>query len=451
MKAYQKPSNLEALSNQNFALLKPDLTPSLAYQESARCLFCHDAPCIKACPTEIDIPLFIRQIYTQNFEGAARTIYQSNFFGNACGKVCPTEVLCEGACVYNHEQAKPIQIGQLQSYASAAILQQEKKLFSAGAPKGFRIAVVGAGPAGISCACALREMGYEVDIFESKDNPSGLVLHGCAPYKIKKEEVLGEVTWLQNQFGFNIRFGKAISSMEQWRELEQSYDAIFLGMGLGEVRAPGIPGEQLRGVWSATDFIAEVKMNPLELTIGKRVVVIGGGNTAMDAAAESLLLGAEEVSIAYRRTPSEMTAYEFEQAHVRKIGVRCIFQKVPVEILGNDAVEGLRLAKTEILDEKVIVNYDFIEYLPCDTVILATGQQQGAWRNQISGLEFHKKGEIVHNPDTLQTSNPIYFAGGDLLNGGAEVVYAVADGKKAARGIDRYLTSTSSMSASPSA
>ncbi len=451
MTDYQKPGDLATLIAQNFAPVKPDLSATMAHQESARCLFCHDAPCIKACPTEIDIPLFIRQIYTQNLDGAARTIYQSNYFGHVCGKVCPTEVLCEGACVYNHEDSKPIQIGQLQSYATAAALKKEAPIFFAGTANGLRVAIVGAGPAGISCACELRRLGYEVDVFEAREQPSGLALYGCAPYKVKNEESIGEVAWLQKQMGFQIHYRHPIASTQQWHQLEQSYHAIFLGMGLGEMRSPGIPGEALKGVWSATDFIAEVKINPLKLSVGKRVVVIGGGNTAMDAASESLLLGAEEVILAYRRTRTEMTAYEFELAHARKIGVRCVFQKAPVEILGSDAVEGIRLSPTEMKDGKLVIHREQAEFFPCDTVILAIGQEHGPWRHQIPGLSFNAKGEIEVHPETLQTSRELYFAGGDLKNGGAEVVYAVAEGKRAARGIDRYLMSTSSISASPSA
>jgi dihydropyrimidine dehydrogenase (NAD+) subunit PreT len=451
MALIQKSDNPDNLPGANFEPSKPELNSTLAYQESARCLFCYDAPCIKACPTEIDIPLFIRQIHTQNLEGAARTIYQSNYFGNICGKVCPTEVLCEGACVYNHEHAKPIQIGQLQSYATSAILKKDSRLFSSGKGNGFRVAVVGAGPAGISCACELRLLGYEVDIYETRDKPSGLVLYGCAPYKVTNEEVLEEVEWLQGQFGFKIFYSRGISSADQWLELEQAYDAIFLGMGLGAARTASLHGAKLKGVWNATDFIAAVKINPQILTIGRRVVVIGGGNTAMDAAAESLLLGAEEVTVAYRRSKADMTAYEFEQEHARKLGVRCIFQKTPIEIAGKEQVEGILLATTTVEHGQAIPQREMVEYLACDTVVLAIGQQQGDWGNQISGLAFTANGQIEHNPETLQTTKEKYFAGGDLLNGGAEVVYAAADGKKAAQGINRYLMSTSSISDSPRA
>ncbi len=439
MPEYKRPVTEEDLAL-SFEPIKPYMNATMARNESARCLFCYDAPCVKACPTGIDIPLFIRQIHTNNIEGAARTIYDSNYFGNVCGKVCPTEVLCEGACVYNHQDAKPIEIGRLQSYAAAAAVEKNSCLYSPGAPNGRKIAVVGAGPAGVACACELRRLGYEVDIYEAAEHPSGLALHGCAPYKITNAEVLGEVAWLQSQFGFRIHYRQLIQHPEQWRLLENSHHAVFLGIGLGKIQSLDIPGENLKNVWSATEYISQVKLNPLKLRSGDKVVVIGGGNTAMDAASESARLGAREVILAYRRSKEEMRAYAFEYEMAKSAGVKGVFNAAPVEIVGRGMVEGIRFVKTEVREGKIkaVPGSDF--ELSCDTVILATGQEKmSGLLTKIGGIETNRDGTIRVHPETCQTSNPIYFAGGDAVNGGAEVVNAAAEGKAAARGIDRYL------------
>lgn len=435
MPEYPTPATAQDL-DQRFAQIKPYMNATMAHYESARCLFCYDAPCVKACPTGIDIPLFIRQIHTHNIEGAARTIYDSNYFGNICGKVCPTEVLCEGACVYNHQDVKPIEIGRLQSYATSQVVNEQKRLFSPAPANGKKVAVIGAGPAGIACACELRLAGCEVEVFEAREQPSGLVLHGCAPYKIANEDALNEVAWLQSQFGFNIHYHHNIESREQWQALEQQYDAIFLGIGLGATQAAGLPGEDLENVSGATEYIEQVKLDPMSVRVGRKVVVIGGGNTAMDAASESARLGAEEVTLAYRRPRSEMKAYEFEYELAKLVGVKGLFNVAPVAILGDRQVEGVRLAATRVAAGRVEVIPGTEFELACDAVILATGQEKrSALVAQMGGIETDRQGRIVVNPETYQTSHPKYFAGGDAVNGGAEVVNAAAHGKAAARGI----------------
>ncbi len=440
MPEYSRPTT-EAEIAQIFQQIKPYMNPTMAYYESSRCLFCYDAPCVKACPTGIDIPLFIRQINTDNISGAAKTIYDANYFGNICGKVCPTEVLCEGACVYNHQNVKPIEIGRLQSYATSNIIEKGKNLFSPALPNGKKIAVVGAGPAGISCACELRILGYEVEIFEAKNNPSGLALHGCAPYKITNQDVLDEMAWLQAQFGFVLHFNRPIQTATQWQELEQNFDAIFLGMGLGATRPLRIPGEDLPGCVGATEFIEAVKINPLQVQVGKKVLVLGGGNTAMDAASESARLGAAEVAIAYRRSKEEMGAYNFEYELAKSVGVKGIFNVAPVAIFGDGKVEGVRFRQTKTENGQVVSVPDSEFDIACDQVILATGQaKQTGLASQIEGLIFDEKGKLVVQPGSFQTSHPKYFAGGDAVNGGAEVVNAAAEGKKAARGIHASLS-----------
>jgi glutamate synthase (NADPH/NADH) small chain len=423
-----------------FAQLKPYMNPTMAYYESSRCLFCYDAPCVTACPTGIDIPLFIRQINTGNVDGAAKTIYDSNYFGNICGKVCPTEVLCEGACVYNHQDVKPIEIGRLQSYATSQVIEKEKRLYQPAPANGKKVAVIGAGPAGISCACELRLMGYEVTIFEAKKHPSGLAIYGCAPYKVTNEDVLDEIVWLQEQFGFEILYNHPIQTAEQIKSLEANFDAIFLGIGLGATRPMGIPGENFENCFGATEYIEQVKINPLKVRVGKKVVVIGGGNTAMDAASESARLGAEEVTLVYRRSKAEMGAYEFEYELAKGVGVKGIFNAVPTAILGNGQVEGVRFIKTHSENGRVISVPGSEFELNCDTMILATGQEKlTGFLSLIEGLEWNKDGSIKVNAETFQTTNPKYFAGGDAVNGGAEVVNAAAEGKAAARGIGQLI------------
>lgn len=439
MAEFPRPTNEQDLA-QSFEQVKPYMNPTMAHYESSRCLFCYDAPCVNACPSGIDIPLFIRQINTQNIEGAARTIYNSNYFGNICGKVCPTEVLCEGACVYNHQQVKPIEIGRLQSFATSMVIEDRKILYVPPPPNGKKVAVIGAGPAGIACACELRMYGYEVEVFESKDHPSGLALHGCAPYKVTNLDVLEEVSWLRMQFGFAIHYGQAVETAAQWQKLEREFDAIFIGVGLGNTRPLNIPGEHLDNCLGATEFIEEVKLSPLHTRVGKKVVVIGGGNTAMDAASESARLGAELVTLVYRRPRAEMGAYAFEYELAKSVGVRGLFNAAPVAILGEKRVEGIRLINTQNIRGRIEVIPGSEFELACDMVILATGQSKmDALLSQIEGFQMDEQGRIVVNPTTKQTSLPKYFAGGDAVNGGAEVVNAAAEGKAAGKGIHEFL------------
>jgi len=426
---------------ENFAQLKPVMNRNEALYESSRCLFCFDAPCIKACPSGIDIPQFIRQINSGNDTGAARTIYEANYFGNACGKVCPTEVLCEGACVYNLQQVKPIEIGRLQSFATTKVINSGKKLFGPGTDNGKKVAVIGAGPAGISAACELRSLGYAVDVFEAKAQPSGLTVYGVAPYKITNEETLAEMAYLQAQFRYNIHFNSPINSREELVKMEHKYDAIFLGIGLGKTNDLGLPGEAKINCIGAVEFIAELRQHHHEVAVGRKVIVLGGGNTAMDAASESARLGAVNVLLAYRRGKQEMGAYEFEYDLVKGAGVKSLFNVAPVEITGNGYVAGVKFIRTETRDGQVqeIAGSEFVE--PCDMVIKATGQaRQTEFLSLIPGLKLDGKGRIIANAHTGQTDNPKYFASGDAWNGGAEVVNAVAEAKLTARGIHAYLS-----------
>ncbi|MBK9733098.1 MAG: FAD-dependent oxidoreductase [Chitinophagaceae bacterium] len=439
MSEFKRPAS-EAAFSENFSQIKPLMSQTEAYYESSRCLFCYDAPCIKACPTGIDIPLFIRQINSKNELGAAKTIYNSNYFGYACGKVCPTSELCEGACVYTNTDVKPIEIGRLQSFATGKAISSNKKFYAIPKSNGMKVAVIGAGPAGISCACELRQDGFEVDIFEAKENPSGLTVHGVAPYKITNEEALDEMEYLQKQFGYTVHYSKTIDSGNDIRLLEENYAAIFIGIGLGGTSDLKIKGEELENVFGAVEFVQHLRMNHHKIVVPEKVIVLGGGNTAMDAASESARMGASEVILAYRRSKEEKPAYEFEYDLAKEVGVKGIFNVAPMEILGKDGkVAGVKFIRTETINGKPssIEGSEFIE--DCDWVIKATGQsKQIGFLERIEGIQLNANGTIAVN-DHFQTSNKKYFAAGDAVSGGEEVVNAVANGTNAAIAIKNYL------------
>ncbi len=438
MAEYKRPKTKEEF-DKNFKQKKPLMNDTEAYYEASRCLFCYDAPCIQACPTSIDIPLFIKQIHTDNVTGASRTIFDSNWLGNACGVVCPTGVLCEGACVYNHQDVPPIQIGRLQNYATNKTIDANKTLFKVGASNGKKIAIIGAGPAGIACACEARTLGYDVDIFEAKDKPSGLTVYGIAPYKITNEEVLKEVEYLQKQLGFNIKYNSAINSKAELKSLETNYDAIFVGVGLGKTRSLGLEGEDKENVIGAVEFIETLRMKHHQVKVPAKVVVLGGGNTAMDAASEAARMGARKTVLAYRNSRQKMGAYKFEYDLAISAGVDSLFNVTPIAITGKGRVEGVRFAKTEMIEGKLKTNMNNTFIVRCDMVIKATGQaKQGHLYDMIDDLDIDTKTRIKIN-DEFQTSNPKYFAGGDAVNGGAEVVNAAYDGKMAAQGIHNWL------------
>ena len=445
MAEYKRPTT-EAEFAANFHPKKPLMSDTEAYYESSRCLYCYDAPCINACPTGIDIPNFIRQINDGNKDGAAKTIYESNWFGHACGNVCPTEELCEGACVYNHQDVKPIEIGRLQAHATDQVIRAKKKLFITGKPTGKKVAVIGAGPAGVSCACELRMLGHAVDIYEAREKPSGLCVYGVAPYKLTNEEAVDEIAYLQDQFGFNVHYNKPVTGRADFERLEKDYDAVFIGIGLGGTSSLGIPGEDKKGETGALEFVEELRNKHQSTPVGSKVIVLGGGNTAMDAASESCRMGAESVIIAYRRGPEEMGAYSFEFDLAKKSGSKALFNVTPVEVLGDGSVTGMKFIRNKAAYGKIeaIPGSEFVE--PCDMVLLGTGQgKQVELLEQIAGLALDKKGRILDNRgrivvnENYQTNNPKYFAAGDAVNGGVEVVNAAAEAKKAAQGINAYL------------
>lgn len=416
---------------------KPALTDAQAYAEAARCLFCHDAPCIHACPTHIDIPMFIKQIHTNNLVGSARTIFESNALGHSCARVCPVEVLCVGDCVYNAKGEPPIMIGRLQRYATDHVVQGGIQLFEAGPASGFSVACVGGGPASLACAHELVRFGHRAVIYERAPYPGGLNTDGVAPYKMQADEALREVEWL-SAIGIEWRLGVEAGTDVPWSVLEAQHQAVFLGMGLGPDSRLGVPGEELPGVWGASQLIEAIKIgSTIEPERLRSAVVVGGGNTAIDAARELTLLGVPDVRIVYRRGPEQMSGYGHERDHALHEGVRFLWNAHPLEFVGNGRLEGVRLSR---LDQALNpVGEPWVE--AADVAAIAVGQGRLVEQLAAIGGIQQERGRVFVDPDTGQTSNPRYWAGGDLANGGAEVVNAAAEGKRAAHGIDAWLRS----------
>jgi glutamate synthase (NADPH/NADH) small chain len=417
--------------------LKPALTGAQARAEAARCLFCHDAPCVTACPTGIDIPLFIRQIHSSNLVGAARTILEANSLGHSCARVCPVEVLCVGECVYNAKGEPPIMIGRLQRNATDYVIHAGIQLFEAGLPSGRAVACVGGGPASLACAHELVRLGHRAVVFEKSAWPGGLNTDGVAPYKMHAEESLAEVEWL-SQIGIEWRLGVEVGRDASWSDVEREFDAVFLGTGLGGDAPLGIPGEELAGVWGATALIEAIKTGrQVDPASVYAAIVIGGGNTAIDAARELKLLGVPEVRLVYRRGPESMPAYAHEREHAIAEGVSFTWRAVPVAFEGNGRVKAVRLSTVDHGFNPVGDPFS----LPADLVAVAAGQNRlEALLSSIPGGVRHSGGRVDVDPATGGTSNPKYWAGGDLANGGAEVVNAAAEGKRAARDIHAWLT-----------
>ncbi|PKL83553.1 MAG: dihydropyrimidine dehydrogenase [Ignavibacteriae bacterium HGW-Ignavibacteriae-3] len=431
----------------NFAELHPPFTPGAAITEANRCLYCYDSPCMKACPTHIDISTFIKKISTKNLLGSARTIFESNWVPLTCAKACPVAVLCEGACVFNDKGEKPIEIGRLQRFAIDNYFSQNMlPLFHKASPNGKSVGIIGSGPAGLACGAELSLLGFDVTIYESNKIPGGLNTWGIAPYKLRREDSLKEVE-LVKSFGVKIETGVLVGTTVTIDDLLKKHSALFLGVGLGESPQLSVQGEELEGVIGALEFIEKVKSEKWhEVPVGKRVAVIGAGNTSIDAATEAKRLGAEEVYIIYRRSDVEMSAYRFEYDLAKKDGIVFYFLTSPKQVVGNSFVEGLECLKMKLEEPDSrgrrkpvsIPGSEFI--IPVDMVIKAIGQDtKSAFLNSIPGLTLDNEGCVIVNTESYQTNNPKIFAGGDCINGGKEVVNAAYDGKRAAHGINKFL------------
>src|SRR5439155_5316087 len=401
----------------NMSEIAPRYRPQEAAIEANRCLFCFDAPCIQACPTGIDIPSFIKKIITGNLTGSARTILSANILGASCGRVCPTEVPCEGACVVLDREGDPVKIGRLQRYATDHVYEKHVRLFQPAARKsGKRVAIVGGGPAGLGCAAELAQLGHQAVIFEKKPQAGGLNTYGIAYYKMTPETSLLEVRMIQ-ELGVEIRCGVEVGRDITIAEVEKKFDAIFVGIGLGGGARMNVPGEDLPEVVEALDFIEQIHARPLhQVPVGSKVAVIGGGNTAIDAVTQAKRLGAERAVLIYRRTQDEMPAYAFEQEMAKADGCQFLFQAVPLEILSNGTghVTGLKLSRTASTNGKLqtLPGTDWVE--PSDMVIKAIGEQKhvGFLKKLFPGLKLDKRGVVVHDSESGQTSLPHLFTAG---------------------------------------
>ena len=421
-----------------FADLHPAFDRQAALTESHRCLFCFDAPCMQACPTHIDVPRFIRKIATGNLPGSSQTILDANVLGGSCSRACPVEVLCEGACVLHRYNRQPIEIARLQRYAMDAFHAGGDKLPFVPAPEtGRRVALIGAGPASLACAAELRRHGVAATIFDARPLPGGLNTYGVAEYKLPLAESLREIDMIA-RLGVRFVFGTSVDA-SRLQALEQEHDAIFIGIGLGAIHRLGLPEENLAGVTNALDLVAGYKSGTITSSPA-RVAVVGAGNTAIDAAIAAVRLGAQQVTMLYRRGPSEMSAFSFEYEHARREGVNFLWHVQPVAFEGTQAVTAVRLARLQRESEGSLVPGEEELTLAVDQVVLAIGQATHAGLLEAAQVAT-ERGRIVVEPVTGQTSNPRYFAGGDCTNGGREVVDAVADGKRAGQGIVAWLTS----------
>ena len=426
----------------NFADSSPPLTQAQALLEAERCLYCYDAPCAIACPTSIDVPSFIKRIADGNLRGSARAILEANPLGGMCARVCPTENLCEAVCVRNTQEGKPVRIGRLQRHAVDALMASPRpQLFSRAAPTGKTVAVVGAGPAGLACAHTLARLGHAVVLYDAQPKAGGLNEYGLASYKTPNDFAQKEIAWLLDIGGITLLQGWKLETTAQLNALRQDHDALFLGMGLQQTHRLGVPGEHLGGVQDAVDFIATLRQTPdlATLPVGRRVVVIGGGMTAVDAAVQSKLLGAQEVHIVYRRGPEGMSASGAEQEWAQTHGVTLHHWLAPEEIVGADGqARAVRFARQALVDGKLQATGE-TDTLPADMVLKAIGQRLGNPVLTQAGLRL-QDGRIATD-GVGQTSLPGVWAGGDCRAGGLDLtVEAVEHGKQSARAIHQHLS-----------
>lgn len=426
----------------NFSDIHPPLTPHEALVEADRCYFCYDAPCMTACPTSIDIPMFIRKIQAGNPVGSAKTIFEQNIMGGMCARVCPTETLCEEVCVRETAEGKPVKIGLLQRYATDTFMEREQSHpFTRAAPTGRKIAVIGAGPAGLSCAHRLATLGHDVTVYEAREKAGGLNEYGIASYKTTNDFAQDEVDFILQIGGITIENGKALGRDVTLEQLTADFDAVFLGVGLPGVNALGVDGDDAAGVIDAVDFIGVLRQaDDLSLLeVGRRVVVIGGGMTAIDAAMQAKLLGAEEVTVTYRRGQEHMNAslYEQELAQTHGIAIRHWLMPKSLEVSGG-AVSAITLEKTALDASGKLAGTGETVTIQADQVFKAIGQTPDA--GPLAGVSITLEKGRISVDENRRTSHQKIWAGGDCVAGGEDLtVVSVEDGKIAAESIHKAL------------
>jgi len=435
-----------ARGEEGFEDYKRALTANQARVEANRCLYCSDAPCIAAGPTEINIPEFIRKIATGNERGSAKTIFDSNILGQSCARVCPVEVLCVGSCVYNHMGVPPIQIGQLQRYATDRAHEEGWRFYEAGASTGRRVALVGAGPASLAAAHELRRAGHGCVLFERRPQVGGLNVTGVAPYKMKADVGAREAEWVLGIGGVEVRAGVSVGAGEDvsFEDLEREFDAVFLGFGLGADSRLEAEGAGVPGVWGAVEFIEAFKLSQVDLSGVREAVVVGGGNTAVDAVRELIGLGVPSVTMAYRRGEDRMSGYAHEWRAAKVEGARGAWGLSPLgfERDAAGALRGVRLAEVDAACAPTGTE----RVLEAQLALLAIGQSKLA--GVLAGVEgLAVERGCVRVDAEGRAGRAGYFAGGDCANGGKEVVNAAAEGKRAARAIDAFLGAGGSLRA----
>ena len=424
----------------NFDDLHPPLNAERVSVEASRCLFCHDAPCVTACPTSIDIPKFIRQIATGNLTGSARTILSANIMGGTCARACPTEILCEQKCVLNTGEDNPIEIGALQRHAVDHLMAKNHlHPFARANKSGKTIAIIGAGPAGLACAHALAIKGHTVKIFEARKKPGGLNEYGLAAYKMANDFAAREVEFILGVGGIEIEYDQALGHDIHLEDLRLDFDAVFLGIGLGQPRTLGIEGENLDGVQDALQFIEKIRQadDLMQVETGQNVVVIGGGNTAIDAAIQAKRLGAGHVSLVYRRGRAQMGATQWEQdlAAINGVSIHLWSKPIRIEGKGKGKVQSITFESTRLHAGK-LVGTGQMHTAPADCILKAVGQN--LVDDTLCALK--RDGGKLMVDEAGQTSLPGVFAGGDCIASGEDLtVQAVEDGKVAAAGIHTYL------------
>lgn len=429
---------------ENFSDIHPPFeTKDAVLVEANRCLFCYDPPCTKSCPTGIDVPKFIKQIATENVKGSAHTIFLSNIMGAGCSKVCPVEKLCEGACVYNLMEEEPIAIARLQRYSTEIAMEKKWQLFSRKKNTGKKVAIVGAGPAGLSCAHVLSREGVDVTIFEKENKAGGLMTYGIAAYKVTPSFCKNEVDYITSIGGIEIKYNHELGKQFSLAELHNNFDAVYLAMGVGLARQLEIPGEELEGVVDAINFIYEIRNEGFDkVPVGDNVVVIGMGMTAIDAATQAKRLGAKQVTMVYRRTENEKPCTQVELDIAKLDGCEIIWLAAPKEVIGENGKVKQLICSKMLLGEpdasgrRSPVDTGETFALNVDMVIKAAGQMP--FEKLIQQMEINNsKGKI--NISGAATNIPGVFAGGDCVNGGKEVVDAVQAGKDGATAILKYL------------